>query len=51
MPANINLQLFLGMAIVYRDLQARGYAAKGGFGFGADFCVHDRGRFGDKAAS
>ena len=37
--------------LVYRDLRARGYAAKGGFGFGADFRVYDRGRFGDKAAS
>ena len=37
--------------LVYRDLRARGYAAKGGFGFGADFRVYERGRFGDKAAS
>ena len=37
--------------LVYRDLRSRGYAAKGGFGFGADFRVYDRGRFGDKGAS
>lgn len=37
--------------LVYRDLRSRGYAAKGGFGFGADFRVYDKGRFGDKGAS
>lgn len=37
--------------LVYRDLRARGYTAKGGFGFGADFRVYERGRFGDKGAS
>lgn len=37
--------------LVYRDLRSRGYAAKGGFGFGADFRVYERGRFGDKGAS
>ena len=37
--------------LVYRDLRSRGYTAKGGFGFGADFRVYDKGRFGDKGAS
>lgn len=37
--------------LVYRDLRSRGYTAKGGFGFGDDFRVYDRGRFGDKGAS
>ena len=37
--------------LVYRDLRSRGYTAKGGFGFGADFRVYERGRFGDKGAS
>lgn len=37
--------------LVYRDLRSRGYIAKGGFGFGADFRVYERGRFGDKGAS
>lgn len=37
--------------LVYRDLRSRGYAAKGGFGFGADFRVYEKGRFGDKGAS
>ena len=29
--------------LVYRDLRARGYAVKDGFGFGSDFRVYDKG--------
>ena len=36
--------------LVYRDLRVRGYAVKDGFGFGSDFRVYERGRFGDKGA-
>lgn len=36
--------------LIYRDLRARGYAVKDGFGFGSDFRVYERGRFGEKGA-
>lgn len=36
--------------LIYRDLRTRGYVAKEGFGFGADFRVYDKGDFGSKAA-
>lgn len=36
--------------LIYRDLRARGYIAKDGFGFGSDFRVYERGQFGEKAA-
>ncbi len=40
----------LSRFLIYRDLRSRGYAAKGGFGFGSDFRVYERGRFGEKGA-
>ena len=36
--------------LIYRDIRTRGYVAKEGFGFGADFRVYDKGNFGSKAA-
>jgi tRNA-intron endonuclease, archaea type len=36
--------------LVYRDLRSRGYVAKEGFGFGADFRVYERGTFEKKPA-
>lgn len=36
--------------LVYRDLRARGYTVRNGFGFGTDFCVYDRGDYGKKGA-
>ncbi len=36
--------------LIYRDLRSRGYVAKEGFGFGADFRVYDRGEFEKKPA-
>jgi len=36
--------------LIYRDLRTRGYIPKGGFGFGSDFRVYERGQFGDKGA-
>ena len=36
--------------IIYRDLRARGYVVKEGFGFGTDLRVYERGDFPDKAA-
>ena len=36
--------------LIYRDLRTRGYVAKDGFGFGADFRVYERGQFGQKGA-
>lgn len=36
--------------LVYRDLRARGYTVRGGFGFGTDFCVYGRGDYGKKGA-
>ena len=36
--------------LVYRDLRARGYAVKDGFGFGSDFRVYGKGDFGEKGA-
>ena len=36
--------------LIYRDIRTRGYVAKEGFGFGADFRVYDKGNFGTKAA-
>lgn len=40
----------LAKFLIYRDLRMRGYTVKGGFGFGADFRVYDRGDFGEKGA-
>ena len=37
--------------LIYRDLRTRGYVAKDGFGFGADFRVYERGQFGQKGSS
>jgi tRNA-intron endonuclease len=34
--------------LVYRDLRSRGYVAKEGFGFGADFRVYERGGYEKK---
>lgn len=36
--------------VVYRDLRSRGYVAKEGFGFGNDFRVYERGKYGQKPA-
>ena len=36
--------------LVYRDLRARGYVVKDGFGFGSDFRVYDKGDLGEKGA-
>ena len=36
--------------LIYRDLRTRGYVAKEGFGFGADFRVYERGMFEKKVA-
>ncbi|HSA73315.1 MAG TPA: tRNA-intron lyase [Nitrososphaeraceae archaeon] len=36
--------------LVYRDLRSRGYVAKEGFGFGADFRVYERGGYEKKQA-
>lgn len=36
--------------LIYRDLRTRGYVAKDGFGFGADFRVYERGQFGQKGS-
>ena len=36
--------------LIYRDLRTRGYVAKEGFGFGADFRVYAKGEYGSKAA-
>ena len=36
--------------LIYRDLRARGYTVKDGFGFGADFRVYERGGFGSKGS-
>lgn len=36
--------------LIYRDLRFRGYTVKDGFGFGSDFRVYDRGRYGEKGA-
>ena len=36
--------------LIYRDLRSRGYVAKDGFGFGADFRVYERGQFGQKGS-
>src|ERR671916_518466 len=36
--------------LVYRDLRSRGYVAKGGFGFGNDFRVYERGDYEKKPA-
>jgi len=36
--------------LVYRDLRARGYTVRNGFGFGVDFCVYGRGDYGKKGA-
>jgi tRNA-intron endonuclease len=36
--------------LIYRDLRTRGYVAKDGFGFGSDFRVYERGKFGEKGA-
>lgn len=36
--------------LIYRDLRHRGYVAKDGFGFGADFRVYERGQFGQKGS-
>jgi tRNA-intron endonuclease, archaea type len=36
--------------MIYRDLRARGYVVKEGFGFGTDFRVYERGDYPQKAA-
>jgi len=36
--------------LIYRDLRSRGYIAKEGFGFGADFRVYERGGYEKKRA-
>jgi tRNA-intron endonuclease len=36
--------------LIYRDLRSRGYVAKDGFGFGADFRVYERGTYEKKPA-
>ena len=36
--------------LIYRDLRARGYTVRDGFGFGTDFCVYERGDYGKKGA-
>ena len=36
--------------LIYRDLKTRGYTVKDGFGFGSDFRVYERGKFGEKGS-
>lgn len=36
--------------LVYRDLRNRGYVVRGGFGWGVDFRVYERGRYGEETA-
>ena len=36
--------------LLYRDLRSRGYVVRDGFGFGVDFRLYDRGKYGDKVA-
>jgi tRNA-intron endonuclease len=36
--------------LIFRDLRARGYTVKDGFGFDFDFRVYERGHFGEKGA-
>ncbi|MDA7959248.1 MAG: tRNA-intron lyase [Nitrosopumilus sp.] len=36
--------------LIYRDLRGHGYVVRDGFGFGRDFRVYEKGRFGEKAA-
>ena len=36
--------------LLYRDLRTKGYVVKGGFGFGSDFRVYERGNYGLKDA-
>jgi tRNA-intron endonuclease len=36
--------------LIYRDLRSKGYVAKEGFGFGADFRVYERGTYEKKPA-
>jgi len=36
--------------LLYRDLRTKGYVVKDGFGFGSDFRVYERGKYGIKDA-
>jgi len=36
--------------LTYRDLRSRGYVVRGGFGFGVDFRVYERGGYGEETA-
>ncbi len=36
--------------LIYRDLRAKGYTVKDGFGFGSDFRVYGKGDFAEKGA-
>ena len=36
--------------LIYRDLRSRGYVVRDGFGFGIDFRLYERGKYGEQAA-
>lgn len=36
--------------LIYRDLKSRGYVVRGGFGWGVDFRVYERGKYGEVTA-
>jgi tRNA-intron endonuclease len=36
--------------LTYRDLRSRGYVVRGGFGWGVDFRVYERGKYGEGTA-
>jgi tRNA-intron endonuclease len=36
--------------LIYRDLRSRGYVVRDGFGFGVDFRLYERGKYGEQAA-
>jgi len=35
--------------LIYRDLRSRGYVVRAGFGFGVDFRLYERGKYGEQA--
>lgn len=36
--------------LIYRDLRSRGYVVRDGFGYGVDFRMYERGKYGKQAA-
>ena len=36
--------------LIFRDLRSRGYVVRGGFGWGVDFRVYERGKYGEETA-